>query len=485
MKHSSSSFLIFILLFLPIFTFSQNTIAFWTFENFTMNPQVGSGSLSLIGGVTHEAGWTRTGIAPGLSLPMGLPEEDELRVGVGFQTLNYPAQGTNARTGGIQVNVSTVGYKNILFSADVRQGGTSANKLVLLYTIDGEKWDRAVTYTTDSRDTWYLRNYNFSNVPGANNNSKFAIRMVTNFDDDITEADIYVPVRGSVDYSPSGPIRYDNIRFRGTPLDTPDDDRFVVAAWDFDNFSKQPSQGGGTLNTIGGITEDWTRTGIYPNLTIVGEGVYDYAAVKDGASLATLDYPALASANKTAGVEFFVNTTDYFNIYVTADMRHGNTSSNNMYVQYTTDGSTWIDAKNFIVNSGDSWFKKDFDFSHIPTVNNNPNFGIRYVTAFDGLTYMPTGGADKEYRTTGPIRYDNIEVRANSFASTYSTTSVNWFKSGTKLVFVQVPQNNIIIYSISGQKVAEYKPAREIEIDLPVSGIYIFRTGHINGKFNW
>jgi len=307
---------------------------------------------------------------------------------------------------------------------------------------------------------------------------------VTNFDDDVVTAQVYVPVRGTVAYERTGPIRFDNIRLRGTPLSTPDDDRLTITSWNFDARDRSPSHGNGTLVTIGGITEDWTRAGIIPNQTIVGEGVFDHAALREGASLATLNYPASNSNNKTAGIQFNVNTSGYQNIYVSADVRHGNTSADNMFIQYSIDGQHWIDAQNYIVNSGDSWFTKDFDFSQISAVNNNPNFAIRYVTAFNGVTYLPAGGPSRVYLTTGPIRYDNILVKGNMYASTNNVSSNRWFFSGNKLVFDQMPQSNVLIFNISGQKVAEYSPALEIEVNLPAAGIYLFRTGNISGKIS-
>jgi len=471
---------IFIILFVTSELFSQQTIASWNFNNFTVNPQVGRGNLTTIGGVSVE--WTRTGINQGLSLPAGLAETDQNRSGVGLQTLNYPAQGTNSKTAGIQVLVSTAGFKNLLFSADVRKGGSSANKLMLQYTIDGVTWEKAVTYTTNDNDTWYLRNFNFSNIPGANNNPLFGIRLVTNFDDDIPDIQIYVPVRSTTAYASTGPIRFDNVTFRAVPLTTPDDNRTPFSVWNFDNLNRQPSTGNGTLTLIGGISEDWTRWGIIPNQTISGEGIFDVAALRQGTALHTINYPTLGNANKTAGLQMNVNTSGYRDIIVSADVRHGNTAANTMIIQYTVNGTNWIDAQQFKVNSGDTWYRRFFDFSQIPAVNNNPLFGIRYVTAFDGLTYVATG-FDRIYASTGPIRYDNISFRGNLIADLNTTIHNNWKIVNNYLCFDEMPVSNIQIYNASGQKVQEYLPSTNISLKNLQSGIYIFRSSGMTGKF--
>lgn len=459
---------------------SQQVIASWNFNNFSKTPQIGSGTLTSIGGVTED--WTRTGINPGLSIPAGIAETDDNKSGVGFQTLNYPAQGTNAKTAGIQIMLSTVGYKNLIFSADVRKGGTSANKLMLQYTIDGVTWEKAVTYTTNDNDTWYLRNFNFSNIPGVNNNPLFGIRLVTNFDDDIPDLLIYVPVKSSSVYATTGPVRFDNVNFRAVPLSTADDIRIPISLWNFDNLSTSPSSGSGTLSLIGGISTDWTKSGIVPNQTIAGEGVYDLAALKEGSGMQTLNYPTLGNANKSAGIQINVNTSGYKDIIVTADVRHGNTSANNMFIQYTLNGVNWIDAQSFKVNSGDTWYKKHYDFSSITAANNNPAFGVRYVTAFDGLVYVATG-FEKIYATTGPIRFDNLSIRGNLISSINSIKHNSWKIIDNQLCFDEMPAGNIQIFNFAGQLVEEFSSSNTVSISHLKSGVYFFRTSAMTGKF--
>lgn len=461
--------------------YSQTTIAYWNFDNFTKSITLGSGTLTTIGGITED--WTKTGVASGISVPSGLLETEFNKSGGGMQTINYPAQSTNPKTAGIQLNVSTIGYKNILFSVDVRQGGSSANKMMLQYTVDGITWEKAITYTTSDDDTWYLRNYNFSTNPAVNNNSKFAIRLVTNYDDDVLTASVYVPVKSTVLYAASGPVRFDNVKVRGTSIENADDNRSIITSWNFNYQNLNSDTGNGSIEVIGGVTYDWLKTGILPNQTILNEGVYDFAAIKDSLALNTLNYPSITSANKTAGIELNFNTLNFRNIKVSCDVRHGGSSANNMAIQYSTDETNWIDAKEFIVNSGDTWFKKEFDFSEITAVNNIQKLKIRYVTSFNGTGYVATK-SDKIYATTSPIRFDNLVITGNNTSDIHNhLVNPVWKIIDNKIIFQNYFENNIRIYNLSGNLISDFKSAQEIDISNLPKGFYFLVTDSINSKF--
>jgi len=482
MKERSIYLLVIIWIVATPFTISQQVIGLWNFESGTQLPSIGNGTISLVGGVRVE--WGRTGIQSGISLPEGRKETVDLRVGTGFQTFNYPAQGTAPKTAGIQIRFNTTGYKNILLSTDVRQGGTSANKLMLQYTIDGVTWEKAITYTTDDNDSWYLRNFNFKNIPGVNDNPLFAIRFVTNFDDDVIGSQIYVPVSASNIYSPTGSIRYDNIVIRGYPLNTPEDDRVTIASWNFDNQQYTPSEGVGSLTLEGGITYDnlWTRTGIFRNQTIFDQGVYDYAALKDGFGLQTLNYP-ITGNEKTAGISMNISTLNYKDIYISADIRHGGTSANKMALQYTIGDNIWKDAMTYTSTSGDTWYLRYYDFSGLTEVENNTQFSLRYVTAYDGTAYAATGFG-KVYAATGPIRFDNIRLSGRLRTSLNDNTSKPsiFYISGKVLYFTQ-PISKFSIYSSSGMKILEGNNKSQLYLEDLTSGVYLIHLDGLTQKF--
>lgn len=450
---------------------SQDVITSWNFDNGLHFPVVGSGALSLTGSIIVD--FTKTGINPGQALPDGLEETDELKAGKSCNTYNYPAQGTNAKSAGLQLKVSTVGYKNILVSADVRQGGTSANKLMLQYTVDGVTWEKANTYTTEDNDTWYLRNYNFKNIPAVNNNVNFALRFVTNFDDDVIGQTVYVPVSGSNVYSPGGSIRYDNITIRGDKLTVIEDDRSSVAEWGFDNQQLTASVGQGSLELIGGINYDevWTKSGILANQTIFDQGVYDFASVKDGFGLQTLNYP-VSGNNKTAGIQLGINTTNFKDLYFLADVRHGGTAANSMTLQYTTDGTNWNDATTYTANSGDTWYKRTFDFADLPATFNNPLFAIRLVSSMAGVAYQATGFG-KIYASTGPIRYDNLVLKGRVISGVSETeTAKKYTQYGNVLEFSETVAT-VKVFSLSGVQLLNVQQAASLDLNHLPKGVYI------------
>jgi hypothetical protein len=485
MKKQFSFFMAAIMLFLTsnMQTINaQEVITSWDFENGTPFPVTGNGSIFLIGGTFIQ--WGRTGVDAGTATPDGIKEDSAMRAGTAFHTYNYPAQGTNPRTAGLHLNLSTVGYKNILLSADVRQGGTSANKLVLLYTVDGNNWNRAITYTTDTNDAWYLRNYNFSNIAEANNNPLFAVRFVTNFDDDVEDQEVYVPVRKRNEYDPNGSIRYDNIILRGYPLNSPEDDRTPFVEWTFDEQNFNPAFGLGSLQLIGGVQyeTEWTREGIIRNQTIHDQGVYDYKAVKEGYGLQTFTYP-VSGNNKTAGIQININTRNYKDLYLTADIRQGNTAANKITLQYSIDGSSWVDAITYTSNSGDTWYKRSYDFSTVSEAFDNPTFAVRYVTTLDGTEYVATG-LDKEYLPTGPIRFDNIVFsgRVITSATGIEPNAVYIHVSNKTLHFSEEPAGVVRIYSVSGVQVAEFTQKTSINLENLNSGVYIVSFNNQHAK---
>ncbi len=448
------------------------TISSWDFESKTIQPSIGQGSLTFIGGVGIED-WLKTGISEGISIPMGIAETLEMKTGTGLQTFNYPAQGTNPQTAGIRIDLNTTGYKNLVFSFDVRHGGTSANKIVLNYTADGGiTWDKVATYTHDKDDMWYLCNFNFQNFPDAFDNPKFGINLVTNFD---TLA--YVPIKLTTPYDPTGPIRFDNIKFRGQLLNEQEDNRTTLVNWNFENSNLTPSVGNGTLTFTGGTAVLWTKTGIIPGSTIIDQGVYEIGKIEQGIGMQTYNYPLQGSNSKKAGIQINTSTLGYKNIKFEADVRHGGTSANLFVLQYTVDGVNWIDANSFTSNSGDTWYLRSYDLSSISTLNNNDKFGLRYVSSLNPNLYIATGVIDsKVYATSGPVRFDNISIKADLL-------SVGVDEIQSELIFKQFDNriefnqsiNTVELFTLHGQLIERYSNTEVIQLSDLRKGIYILR----------
>ena len=188
----------------------------------TTLPFVGSGTASLVGGVTSpsfNAGGT-TGIAPASSSDPASTDNS------GWQTTNYPAQGVGNKTAGVQFAVNTTNYEDIIVTFDVRHSNTSSSVLRLQYTIDGTSFIDAdqyvITPTATSGDSWYNRTANLSAITGVDNNANFAIRIVTEF---APSTSGYLATRSNTPtattYAGSGTLRWDMVTINGTLIPTP------------------------------------------------------------------------------------------------------------------------------------------------------------------------------------------------------------------------------------------------------------------------
>src|SRR5437868_14872291 len=91
----------------------------------TTSPSVGSGSALLLNGVTAVfSDGSTNDPAPGT--------DDS-----GWSTTHYPTQGTSNKTAGVQFNVSTVGYSNIVVRWDHRVTSTASKYFRLQFSSDG------------------------------------------------------------------------------------------------------------------------------------------------------------------------------------------------------------------------------------------------------------------------------------------------------------------------------------------------------------
>lgn len=185
----------------------------------TTAPAIGSGTASLVGGVTSPSfnGGGSTGTAPASSSDPNFTDNS------GWQTTNYPASGTANRTAGVQFALSTSGYTGITIAFDVRHSNTSANTLRLQYTTDGVNFVNADQFTftpaaTGTGDSWYNRSADLSAIAGVNNNPNFAIRIVTEFDPGTGN---YRAARSTSTYGTASTLRWDMVTVSGTVIPTP------------------------------------------------------------------------------------------------------------------------------------------------------------------------------------------------------------------------------------------------------------------------
>src|ERR1051325_2567310 len=122
----------------PFLSAHADIIAQWNFNSAppdsdigtgSITPSIGSGTASMIGGVTPPS----TGeFSTGSTNDPASSTDDS-----GWQTSHYPAQETGDRTAGVQFNVSTVGYSNIVVRWDQRVTSTASKYFSFQYTTNG------------------------------------------------------------------------------------------------------------------------------------------------------------------------------------------------------------------------------------------------------------------------------------------------------------------------------------------------------------
>ncbi len=177
-----------------------DTIASWSFDSQSELPDVGSGSITLIGGVNNaNAGQWAT----------GNPSS-----GKAWNTDEYPSQGAGNRTGGIEFSVPTTGYENIQVSFDKRHSGTASSYVRFQFSTNGgSTWSDAASgsLTSVSDKSFHSYSFDLSSFSAVENNASFKFRMVTEFAPSSSQ---YVP-SDSASYSSYGTIRWDNIVVSG------------------------------------------------------------------------------------------------------------------------------------------------------------------------------------------------------------------------------------------------------------------------------
>ena len=192
----------------------------------------------------------------------------------------------------------------------------------------------------------------------------------------------------------------------------------IIAQWNFNSTVPDtnvgtgvttPSNGSGTASFVGGVA------GNSPPFA-TGDTSFDPAPAADNSGWNTTGYPAITSNNKTGGVRFDVSTAGKQNIVVYWSQRASNTGSKYARLQYSTNGTTFLD---FATASaiGTAFDVKTNNLTAFTGVNNNPNFGFRIVAEFES-TALPSGGTNayvaasstSTYGQTGTERFDMVTV---------------------------------------------------------------------------
>lgn len=193
---------------------AQSTIVTeWNFNDQTTNPSTGSGQVSLLGGVTEWQGSSDipAGYSSGCNPVTLLLEDGTMTGNWAYNLTNFPEQGSNSGTAGVQFKTSTVGHQNVSFIFNLRRSGTASTYFQVLSSTNGTDWEIVATernLTTDfaAYGGPYL-------IPNGNNAEELYVKVVSVFEPG-TNA---YGATASSGYGQLGTIRFDNVRvFTGT-----------------------------------------------------------------------------------------------------------------------------------------------------------------------------------------------------------------------------------------------------------------------------
>ena len=161
---------------------------------------VGAGTALVIGGVT--VGFGSGSANGGSSDPTTIDD-------TGWQTTTYAAQSTGNKTRGVQFQVSTVGYQDVVVSYDLRHSNTSSRYELFQYSLNGTTFTDLATFDGNAGDTWFNgRTVDLSSIAGADNNANFAFRVVSTF---APGTSTYSASTSGSNYATTGTWRFDMV----------------------------------------------------------------------------------------------------------------------------------------------------------------------------------------------------------------------------------------------------------------------------------
>jgi len=223
MKH------LFSLLFSLCLTFvmSQNTIALWNYNTITGAPtspaaDLGTGTSQAVGSLVVAT--AASGMDPIIN--NGCGAQNGTNPGAWSLTAN---PGATNESSGVQYNVSTVGYQNVLFTWDQRWSNTATNTVRVQYTLDGTTWTNFTMTSANTTsclgtidngrfqnngvgDQYRRISVNFSAITGANNNAHFGVRILAAHYQTTTE---FRQTSNATLIATAGTWRFDNVSFQG------------------------------------------------------------------------------------------------------------------------------------------------------------------------------------------------------------------------------------------------------------------------------
>lgn len=188
----------------------------------------------------------------------------------GWNTSDYPSQSTSNLEAGVEFRSSTAGYQDILLTWEQRHSTRASKYTRLQYTTDGVNFsNRDVFDMFVTNGSFVFCAADLSSIPGVNNNSNFAFRVVSEFESSATGSGStnYIPTFGTTYSGAQGTIRFDLMSVYGNtyvpvfpiPLNLARFGTNVVLSWTNPAFALQSAPAAtGTFTNITGATSPYT-----------------------------------------------------------------------------------------------------------------------------------------------------------------------------------------------------------------------------------
>lgn len=196
----------------------------------------------------------------------------------------------------------------------------------------------------------------------------------------------------------------------------------IVTQWNFNGPSTATVPGGtasptvavgvGTASLVGGITATFASG------TSNGGSSDPVTTAPTNYAWNTTSYGLQGSGSGERGVQFNVSTAGYFDVSVSWDQRHSNTSSRYVQFQYSIDGTSFssaglADDGMFVAGlGGDTWYNgRAVNLTGIAGVADNASFAFRIVAVFaPGSSGYVASTETATWAGTGTLRLDMVTV---------------------------------------------------------------------------
>ena len=208
-------------------TSQANFMALWNYNSIIGSPvnpaaDQGVGTSSVVGSLVVAN--AATGMDPLIN--NGCGNQNGTNPGAWSFTAN---PGLTNESSGVQYNVSTLGFQNVLLTWDMRFSNTAANTVRLQYTIDGSTWTNFTMTSTNTTfcngvldngrfqnngvgDQYRRISVSFSGITGVANNANFAVRILAAHYQSTGE---FRQTSTPTNIATAGTWRFDNVSFQG------------------------------------------------------------------------------------------------------------------------------------------------------------------------------------------------------------------------------------------------------------------------------